>query len=219
MVRRFIDTIPFVRKHFLTSMFILGFVVDNLTLNRVDQVFDNAVLAFYVVLAMTGILLLYAGIAERFSEKVSRFMRNWAPALIQYSFGGLLSGMLIFYGRSGAFFESWPFLLAILIAIFGNETVKNREQRLVYNLAIFFIGLFSYIVLMVPVWTGKMGALVFFLSGCFAVFIMYWFFRLLSRVVPHFIDLQRKVVVFVLGLIYVTFNVFYFTNVIPPIPL
>lgn len=219
MFRRVLSRFPLIERHFLTLMFVLGFVMDNLTLNRVDQVFDNFVLALYVFLAMTGILTLYAGVAERMGDRMSRFARTWSPALIQYSFGGLLSGMLIFYGRSSALFESWPYILLILLAIIGNETIKKRDQRLVYNLAIFFVGLFSYVVLMIPVWTGKMGALVFVFSGWIAVGIMYWFFKLLTWVVPNFIQLQKRTVVFVVGLIYVTFNVFYFLNIIPPIPL
>ncbi len=219
MLRRFIDKIPFVRNHFLTTMFVLGFLLDNLTLNRVDQAFDNFVLAAYVVLAMTAIVLHYAGIAERLTRPLNNFARNWAPGLMQYAFGGLLSGMLIFYGRSSALFESWPYILMILLAILGNETIKNRDQRLVYNLAIFFIGMFSYVVLMVPVWTGKMGPGVFIGSGLLALVIMYWFFKLLVWTVPNFILLQKRTVVFTIGLIYVVFNVFYFANIIPPIPL
>jgi Protein of unknown function (DUF2914) len=219
MLSRLIDKIPFVRHHFLTTMFLLGFIVDNLTLNQVDQAFDNAVLALYVFLAMIATTLYYAGAAGRMGEGANRFFHTWAPAMMQYAFGGLLSGMLIFYGRSSAFFESWPYMLLILLAIIGNETIKNRDQRLVYNLAIFFIGLFSYVILMIPVWTGKMGALTFFLSGCLALFIMYWFVKVLTWVVPNFITLQRRMVVFTIGLIYVTFNVFYFANIIPPIPL
>lgn len=208
-----------VRKRILTLMFLLGFVLDNLTLNSVDQKFDNFVLSTYVVLAMTGIVLLYAGIAERFSERVSRFFYKWSPMLIQYAFGGLLSGMLIFYGRSSSLIDSWPYILVILVAIYGNETIRNRDQRFVYNLAIFFVGMFSYVVLLVPVVLGKMGPLVFVGSGFVALFVMYWFFRLLSRVVPHFILLQKRIVVFTIGLIYVGFNILYFTNIIPPIPL
>ncbi len=219
MLGSLIDKIPFVRHHFLTTMFLLGFVVDNLTLNQVDQAFDNVILALYVVLAMVGITTLYASTAERMYGRINQFFKKWSPALIQYSFGGLLSGMLIFYGRSSALFESWPYILLILIAIVGNETIKNRDQRLVYNLAIFFIGLFSYVVLMIPVWTGKMGTIPFLISGLIAVAIMYWFFKMLTWIVPNFISLQRKLVVFTVGLIYVTFNVFYFTNIIPPIPL
>jgi hypothetical protein len=208
-----------IHHHWLTIAFILGFVVDNLTLNRVDQVFDNVVLFSYVVLAMISIILLYAGIAECFSDRVNRFVRTQSPFLMQYAFGGLLSGMLIFYGRSGSFIDSWPFMLMIIAVIYGNETIKNRAGRLVYNLIIFFIGLFSYVVLIVPVFLGKMGPWVFVGSGLLSLVIMYCFFSILERIIPNFIALQKRSVVFFVGLIYVTLNALYFTNIIPPIPL
>lgn len=212
-------TVSHARKHWLTVAFLLGFVVDNLTLNRVDQKLDNAILASYVVLAMLGMAALYAGIAERYSDRMNFFLRDKAPFLIQYAFGGLLSGMLIFYGRSGAWYESWPFLLVILFVIYGNETIKNREQRLVFNLSMFFIGLFAYVVLIVPVILGKMGDLIFVGSGLIALIIMYAFVRLLEWVIPNFVSMRKRIIVFVVGLLYVGFNILYFTNVIPPIPL
>ena len=209
----------FVRNHWLTVAFLLGFIVDNLTLNRVDQVFDNVVLSSYVFLAMLGILLLYAGIAERYSERTNKFLRTKSPLLMQYAFGGLLSGMLIFYGRSGSFEDSWPFILILMGVIYGNETVKDRSGRLVYNLSIFFVGLFAYMILIVPVLLGKMGPIVFIGSGFLALLIMYGFFSILSKIIPNFIQLQKRHVVFFIGLVYVMLNVLYFTNIIPPIPL
>jgi MFS family permease len=209
----------FVGHHWLTVAFLLGFILDNLTLTRVDQVFDNVVLLGYVILAMLSILMLYAGIAERFGERVSHFLKSKSPFLMQYAFGGLLSGMLIFYGRSGSLSASWPFLLIILGVIYGNETIKNRSQRLVYNLVIFFVGLFAYVTLIVPVYLGKMGPVIFVGSGLLALLIMYVFFGLVTRIVPNFVLLQKRNVVFIIGCIYLTLNVLYFTNLIPPIPL
>jgi hypothetical protein len=209
----------YVRHHWLTAAFILGFIVDNFTLNRVDELFDNIILLSYVVLAMISILLLYAGIAEKFSDRANLFLRTKSPLLMQYAFGGLLSGMLIFYGRSGSLPQSWPFILFMIGIIYGNETIKERAQRLVYNLIIFFVGLFAYVVLIVPVIIGKMGPLIFLGSGVIALVIMFLFFGLLEKLVPNFIRLQKRSVVFFVGLIYITFNVLYFTNVIPPIPL
>ncbi len=209
----------FVLHHWLTTAFILGFIVDSLTLNRVDELFDNIILFSYVVLAMVSILFLYAGIAERFSERVNQFLKTKSPFLMQYAFGGLLSGMLIFYGRSSSLEDSWLFILIILGVIFGNETIKDRASRLVYNLVIFFIGLFAYVVLVVPVFLGKMGPWIFVGSGFIALFIMYLFLGLLTKIVPNFVQLQKRNVVFIIGLIYVTLNFLYFSNIIPPIPL
>ncbi|MFT7507613.1 MAG: hypothetical protein ACI92I_000774 [Acidimicrobiales bacterium] len=208
-----------VKRYWMTIAFVLGFVLDNITLNRVDQLFDNFVLAFYVVLAMVSLLLLYGAAAEKIHGTIGIYARKYAPLLVQFAFGGLLSGMLIFYGRSGSWSQAWPFMLIILLAIYGNETVRDRASRLIYNLAILFVGLFSYVVLVIPVFTGWMGPWVFVGSGLVALFIMYWFMRVLYKVVPRFISLHLRAIVFTLGAIFVSFNFFYFANIIPPIPL
>ena len=134
-----------IKHHWLTIAFFLGFITDFLLLNRVDDVFDNAILLFYVVLATLSLALLYLGLAGRLGEWLSWYARTYAPLLMQYSFGGLFSGMLIFYGHSGDIFASWPFLLLIIGAIAGNELVKNRGQQLVFNILAYFVGLFSYL--------------------------------------------------------------------------
>lgn len=209
----------FLRHHWLTFAFILGFVVDTVTLNRVDELFDNIVLFTYVCLAMVSIIVLYAAIAERFSERANIFLRAKAPLVMQYAFGGLLSGMLIFYGRSSSLAGSWVFILIIIAVIVGNETIRNRSSRLLYNLIIFFTGLFAYVVLIVPVFLGRMGPVVFVFSGLLALVLMWFLVALLSRVVPRFMDMQKRMLVFCVGLMYVGMNILYFANIIPPIPL
>ncbi len=207
------------KRHLLTVSFFLGFIIDSFTLNRIDQTFDIAVLLFYIILTMVSMILLYGSVSEKYFERLNPFFKKWSPYLIQYSFGGLLSGMLIFYGRSGAFYESWPFMLMIIAAVYGNETIKDRATRLVYNLGMFFVGMFALVVLMVPVFLGKMGPLVFMGSGLIALTIMYWFVRVLTYMVPNFMALQRKSAVFTIGIIFAVFNFLYFANIIPPIPL
>mgnify|MGYP003430825537 FL=1 len=151
-----------VRHHWLTLAFVGGFITDFLLLNRVDDAIDNAVLTAYVVLATVSLLLFYAGIAQRFGYVWSPRVQKGASIVMQYAYGGLFSGMLIFYGKSGAILSSWPFLFLIIIAILGNELIKNRGQQLVFNLFAYFVGLFSFMVLQVPVLSGHMGGWIFF---------------------------------------------------------
>ena len=213
------STVSAVKRHWLTIAFVLGFIVDNITLNRVDQLFDNVLLASYVVLAMLSLILLYASVSQKVEGKTGFYLRRYSPVVVQYAFGGLLSGMLIFYGRSGSWTESWPYLLIILIAIYGNETVRDRAHRLIYNLAILFVGLLSYVVLIVPVITGKMGPWIFIGSGLLAVVIMFGFIQTLKLLIPRFIGIHIKTIIFTIGMIYAGLNFLYFTNIIPPIPL
>lgn len=213
------DLIRPVKHHLLTLFFIGGFVVDNLTLNRVDQLFDNAILAGYVALAMISLLYLYWGTSGKLSDRVALHAGKWAPLLVQFAFGGLMSGLLVFYSRSGSWWTSWPYLLLLLGVILGNELIKKRGERLVFNLAVFFVGLFSYTVLIVPVALGRMGDIVFVGSGLIALAVFALFIKALYLIVPNFMALHTRIVFFTIGMLYVTLNGLYFGNLIPPIPL
>lgn len=208
-----------IAHHWLTIAFVAGFATDFVLLNQVDNKFDNAVLLLYVVLATLSLVLFYVAVAKRGPDWWINFLARFMPIVMQYSFGGLLSGMLIFYGRSGDLIVSAPFLLLILLVIFVNELVKKRSDRLLYNVALYFIGIYSYCILVVPVWLGKMGDIVFLGSGLLALAITMFLIKLLKQVVPNFITLQKRAMVFSIGVIYVLFNTFYFFNIIPPIPL
>lgn len=208
-----------VKEHWLTIGFVFGFFTDLILLNKIDDFFDNFMLFFYASLATISFLFFYIGTAERAPGFLSRIFKQYAPVLMQYAFGGLLSGMLIFYGRSGDWLVSAPFLLLIIAVILGNEFVTKRSNRLIYHLSLYFIGIYSYIVLVLPVLFGKMGDLMFFLSGVVALIVVTIVIQLLYRIVPHFMELNTRAVILTVGFIYIGFNVLYFTNIIPPIPL
>ncbi len=208
-----------VKAYWLTLAFVLGFLTDLILLNRIDDLFDNLILLFYVILATSSMLALYAGVAEKGPAFLSRGFKKFSPVLMQYAFGGLLSGMLIFYGRSGDLIAGAPFLVLILVVIIGNEFVSKRSDRLVYTLALYFIGLFSYVVLVIPVLTGMMGDFVFILSGLLALMLVTFVIRLLYKIVPNFMEVNISRVILTIGFIYIGFNSLYFTNLIPPIPL
>lgn len=209
----------FVKKHWLTIAFLLGFITDFILLNRVDDTLDNLVLLVYVLLATFSIIGFYVGIAEKVGERMVRFLNTAAPILMQYSFGGLLSGMLIFYGRSGDLLVSAPFLILILAVMIANELVKKRSDRLLYNLLVYYTGVFSYLVLVVPVLIGEMGSIIFIGSGLLSLLVMVLLIKVLSYIIPQYLVLEKRNIVFCIGSIYVLINGFYFFNVIPPIPL
>lgn len=208
-----------VKEHWLTLSFIFGFLNDFLLLNQVDNIFDNLILLFYVCLATLSLLLFYVGIAQKGPTFLRKKLVRFMPMLMQYSFGGVLSGMLIFYGRSGSWLNNAPFLILIILVILGNEFVSKRSDRLVNQISLYFIGLFAYMVLVLPVILGKMGDIVFFFSGVIALLLVTIVVQLLYRIVPNFMRINTRRVILSIGAIYVGFNVLYYTNIIPPIPL
>jgi hypothetical protein len=127
--------------------------------------------------------------------------------------------MLIFYGRSGDWLASWPFLLLIICAILGNELVRNRAQRLVFQLTVYFIAVFSYVVLVVAVFSGRTEPWVFYGSGVVALIIVYFVVSILRRIIPNFFQQQLRYIVFSLLSIFILLNTLYATSILPPIPL
>lgn len=208
-----------VKEHWLTVSFILGFFTDLLLLNQIDNIVDNLILLFYATLASASLILFYVGVSQKAPPKTSSFFVRYMPMVMQYSFGGLLSGMLIFYGRSGDWLNSAPYLLLILSVIVGNELVHKRSDKLVFHLSTYFIGLFSYIVLVMPVVLGTMGDAIFFLSGVAALIMVTIVSQILYRVIPNFMQQNTRRIILSIGFIYVGLNTLYFTNIIPPIPL
>jgi hypothetical protein len=212
-------TIHTLTRHWLTVGFFLGFITDVILLNRVDDLFDNLILLTYVTLATGSLFLFYVGVADRVPGWIAWPLRKYMPLLMQYAFGGLLSGMLIFYGRSGDWVTSAPFLLLILTVILGNEFLEKRSDRLVYHLGLYFIGIFSYLVLVLPVLTGYMGGRMFILSGVLSLMAMLGVVHILHSIVPKFVSLNLRRIIATIGGIYIGFNTLYFASIIPPIPL
>jgi hypothetical protein len=208
-----------VKRYWLTVSFFIGFLVDLILLNRIDSLVDNLILFFNASLATVSFILLYAASIGRLGDWLSRITLKVAPITMQYGFGGLLSGMLIFYGRSGDLVASAPFLLIIILVIIGNEFVVKRSDKLIYHLALYYIGIYSYIVLLLPVLLGRMGDLIFFFSGLLALGVVVGLVNILQRIVPNFMAVNRKRVIVTIGFIYIGFNTLYFSNLIPPIPL
>ena len=207
------------KHHWQTIAFFLGFIGDVLWLNQVDSVLDNLTILFYVFLATLSMLALYAGIALKFGEKWSSRARSFSPIVMQYSFGGLFSGMMILYGRSGDILANWPFLILFAGGMVANEILKRREEKLLFNLVSYFIGIFSYLVLGITVLTGVMGPVVFVVSGLIALGIVYVLVRLLSLIIPRYIELELRKIVFSVLSAFVVINTLYFNNLIPPMPL
>lgn len=207
------------KRYWLTVSFAIGFTVDLILLNKIDSLVDNLILLGNATIATVSFILLYVASTERIPEWLSRKLYKYAPIFMQYGFGGLLSGMLVFYGRSGDFVASLPFMLTIIGVIIGNEFLVKRSDKLIYHLALYYIGIFSYSVLIIPVLLGRMGDWIFILSGAVGLLVVIGVIKILKLVIPNFIRFNQKRIIVTIGFIYIGFNTLYFSNMIPPIPL
>lgn len=206
-------------EHYTMPIILIGgFIIDNLTLTQIDRLFENMVLFVYVSISAIMLYILYGPQPEH-PWKIHATIKNFAPFILQYCIGGLFSGLFIFYFRSGTLITSLPFLLVLFVLMAGNEYFYRKFPKASFQLVIFFIALLSYINLIVPLITKKMGSVPFIGATLFATIIMYTFVAILDQ--PnglvhgkHRKQLHRRL--FVTLCIFITL---YFTNVIPPLPL
>lgn len=213
---------PFLQRyrHWIAPVAIFGgFIQDILTLNQIDQVFDQGVLIVHLLISGFAIAMLFST-GSGFGEKIRiKEKAGILEALMLFSFGGLFSGFAIFYTRSGSISSSWPFIVIMLLLMLGTELYKKFYRRLVFQITLYFIAVFSYMIMFVPLVINKMGPWVFALSGVVSIVFFFLYFRLLKWIHgTRFFQYSPRIVVSI-GLFFVLFNVAYFTNIIPPVPL
>lgn len=206
-------------RYFFPLFLIGGFILDALTLNRVDQWFDNIVILLYLLLAAASILLIYIRTPLALNIPFYYRFRDFLPFVMQFAFGGLFSALVIFYSKSTSLLTSGPFLFVLIALFLGNEFFHNRYPRLVFQVAVFYVALLSYSLLITPVIIGQISTMVFILGTVISVAFMFGFFSILISCLPESFKAQIKMVRITLGSILVAFYFLYFLNIIPPIPL
>lgn len=197
-----------------------GFAFDAVTLKRVDTFWEN----FWIIahLAVVAICILLVNRTENHGadpEDPSK-VDFWFFNTLQFFFGGLLSTFLVFYFRSGSLRVSWPFFLMLGAAFLANEKLKSYYARLTFQLSFFFLSLFCFAIFILPVVLHAIGPFIFLLSGAVSLALLYLFLRFLPSGVDEKLSIgRRRTLNICIATIFVTINVLYFLNIIPPIPL
>ena len=209
----FSDFLQKYQRHLPAAALLAGLIWDSITLGRPDRLFDNAVLLFYLFVAGTFIVLM----SRR--EHRGKERSFWFLLITQFSFGNLASGLLILYNVSATVSGNWIFLLLLSGFLIGNEVFQNRYDRLRFNTTVFYLLLLAYLALAIPVLLRSIDTWVFFVSGLTSLVVIGLFLFLLRYSAPLTFEVNKTALIRgILGVL-VFFNVFYFFNLIPPVPL
>ncbi|MCR4281303.1 MAG: DUF2914 domain-containing protein [Candidatus Kaiserbacteria bacterium] len=197
---------------------IAGFVVDAIIVRNVDLWFSNILLFSYLAIASACTLLLNMIIAGTLRGRFWTAIAPFLPAIIQFSFGGLFSGYVILYSQSAALAVSWIFVAILAILLIGNERFRNLYKLIAFQMGLLFFGVFSFLTFFLPIVLGRIGTLVFLIGGLLSLAVMSFLFKSTVYLVPALIS-ERKKVMRVVGSVFLAFNILYFSNAIPPLPL
>jgi hypothetical protein len=181
-----------------------GFILDALTLRSVDRWAENILLLTYLVVVFAGIALV------RYSDSRKEMKyRSAIFAMTQFALGGLFSAFTIFYSRSGSWVSSWPFLVALLGFMISVEFMKKYYDRFMLQMVVAYLALFAYLIFVIPLITKSIGPWTFIFTGFVSLLIMWPYVRYVG---------ERRTWIGI-GATYALITLFYFTHIIPPIPL
>ncbi|MCB9805564.1 DUF2914 domain-containing protein [Candidatus Nomurabacteria bacterium] len=218
-VKRIKEKITQHERILLFLSLIFGFIVDSLTLNRADQVLDNIILISQLSLAGGTLLLTFLKKEKEIKSFIFLKIQPLLPYMMQYAFGGLFSGFLVLYIRSGALITSFPFLLTLLVLLISNEFIHEKYPFLTLQTTILFIAVLSYSNMITPVILNQTGTFIFILSTLIALLIISLFVLLLTKVLPKTFSRSKDLLKGSIIITFLVFHFLYFTNIIPPIPL
>ena len=196
-----------------------GFVFDALTLKRVDLFWENLWVVAHIVAVAICIFIINLQENDGLDVKDYTKVHFWLINILQFFFGGLLSTFLVFYFRSTTLAVTWPFLFLLAAAFVANESFKKHYTRLAFQINLFFLSLLSFSIFIVPVYFHRIGRDVFLISGFTSFAVLGLFLALLGLFAREKFKKSKKILIFSISGIFLTTNILYFFNLIPPIPL
>ena len=198
---------------------IFGFIFDAIFFERVDLPFENIGIILHFVVGFVAIGLMQVRQDWYARHHLLGKLRLFLPFVMQFAIGGLFGKFIIFYSKSGALVQSWPFLIMLAVLFIGNESFRGRYEKLNFRLAIFFTALFSYSIFLVPIVTKEISDRSFILGSVLSLAIMVVIVRVLHRFIENIPWGEHMSTYGTMVGIFVAFHVMYFANIIPPLPL
>jgi hypothetical protein len=199
--------------------FCLGFLWDALTLTRIDRMSDNLfVLGYLAGLAVMIIVQIRRRSNGRHIGWLARVEPHFEWAT-QFLIGGLLSSYVVFYFKSVSWTQTQVFFALLVGLLVGNEFLERRlgNERL---LAILFtFCLFSFLAFFIPVLLARVGTLVYLAAGVITLAVSLAVFSVALPLRTREGFRRFRVVGALICGVWFIHMLFYFTNLIPPVPL
>ncbi|MEK7601171.1 MAG: DUF2914 domain-containing protein [Patescibacteria group bacterium] len=225
MARRYLprnvqELVHWYERYISPLSLVAGFLADNyILLRRVDLWQTNVLFFTYLTIAAIGIFLINLIEAGRIRWKWMVAVAPLIPVVVQFSFGGLFSGFLSLYSRSAGFAASWVFVIAVAALLIGNERFTRLYVRFAFQMSLYFFVLFSFFIFFLPVVFSAIGPAMFIVSGFASLAVLALFMRTMWLFIPEVVKRERTRVARSVAIIFAVFNVLYFLNLIPPLPL
>ncbi len=213
----------YIRKHQKYApliFFIGGFTFDSLTLGRIDRLYDLIVLCLYMTLLTVTLYLYNLADDGKWKNTMIERYEEYFPLAIQFFFGGLSSAFVLYFLRSVSLSKTISFFIILVALLLANEFLKKRISNKYLQFSVYFFVSFTFFTFITPVFIKVMNTNVFIFSGLVSLV-----FTLILIIVIYSIspstraEIRLVKIIGIVFIMYTTINLFYFFNLIPPVPL
>jgi hypothetical protein len=201
------------------AVFAVGFVWDSLTMVRIDNLIDIAILVSY--LAALAIMMFFTVRRQSGCDIPSWAMKLepyflWA---MQFSFGGLFSAFVIFYFKSASWTRTQFFFLILVFLLVGNEFLHHRLNNPKLMATLYSFCLLSFLAFFLPIVFASVNPILFVLAGALSLLFSTTVFAAAFPKNQKNWHLKMRPVLASIFAVCFSFNLLYFANLIPPVPL
>ena len=208
------------QKYAPVLFFMGGFIFDTLTLGRIDRVYDTVVLCSHMSLLSITLYLYNTVDEDKWEGTFIRRYSEYFPLLIQFFFGALSSAFVIYFFRSVSMSKTLFFFILLVLLLFANEFLKKKISNKYLQFSIYFFISFTFFAFIIPTLIREMNTFIFIISGLVSLACTLALITLVYRSSPGTrAEISLKKLITLILSIYITINVFYTFNLIPPVPL
>src|SRR3954471_701223 len=103
---------------FMPALIIWGFIYHYITFKVIP--IEDVLYLVSVYLAVGTITIIFVHLYDqKIITQRLRYVRLFAPLLLQFTIGSIIGGIFIFYWFSGSILVSWPFILLVVFLLLG----------------------------------------------------------------------------------------------------
>jgi len=205
-------------KYVGITIFGLGFIWDSLTMVRVDNLIDNIILLFYLIVIGAMIILT---LRRQCGKVPPKWIQRFEPRLLwamQWCFGGLFSSYVLFYFKSASWTRTQFFFLILVLLWVGNEFLPHRLQNAELLSILYCFCLFSFLAFFLPVVLAQVNDRIFVLAGLISLVVSLSIFSIGLRAGGQWRPKMPRIAAWIC-FTFLAVNMLYFSNLIPPVPM
>ena len=198
--------------------FVAGFVFDILTLGRIDDFFNLLSQILYLAGAYAVMMTTHLPLSPKLPSWFAKVM-EFRDELFHFFIGGLLSMFTVLYFQSSSPTHSLFFLLFVAAVLILNEVPFFQNLGMTFKSILMKISSASFLIIFIPILLNTNSKVTFYVAILLSLGLTFGFGRLMVSRLNFEQAVVKTQFLIPRYLVLAFFVLFYWTNVMPPLPL